>query len=292
MTEDKITTTVHRGIPVEILTGPSARRGCWEQVIVPRLSRARAVAIVLQEYARHPSRHEHVLPTSGDLEDGPKILHDLCKARMRTLLKNSERSYGRELWRNYVQVNGGDAEKMMREHLERSMKTPDAIEFDGLIRLLEIGNYIDKFHSQDYKKTYHTFIFYRDGRAIGDAEYAFCSDLNFLIKTWVNDWSCQKISIPGQFPRYFIEPGAELFPYKDKTTAKYIKRTINRLRARKFGKYQLTVPRVPEPLKHRGLPPPPPITLWSINPREYRELKKYYAGKLKTPRTAAAGRAD
>ena len=292
MTEDKITVKSHRGIPVEILTGPSVRRGCWEQVIVPRLAAARATAIVLQEYARNPSRHEYVLPTPGNVEDPPQALLDLCKSRMRTLLKNSELSYGKELWQYYVDKNGGDADKMMRKHLDEALKNPDAINFEGIIRLLEIGHYMHKFHSKEHKKTYNIFVFYRDGREVEEDDLNFCFEIRTLIKDWLEDRSCQKISIPGQFPRYFIESGVEFFPYGKFPGVQYITRTINRLRARKFGKYQLTVEPVPDPLKHRDKAPPKPVTLWSINPREYRALKKYYAGKIKIPRSQAAGRAD
>ena len=279
--KDLIKHTSYRGIPVEILTGATAMRGCWEQVIAPELAAARASAIVLRESADQPGQYEYAMPTPGDQNDGGHVLHDLCKKHLDTLLKNSEQSHGKEMWGNYVRNNGNDAAKMMLGILEQNMKTPRPIDFDGLLRLLEFDFYNGKFYKSNGTARHHSFVFFQNGRKLVEKEnYRQCFRINFLIERWVNDWACQKISIPGQIPRYFIDFAEELFPNKNSRSRDYIERTINRLRERKFGKYKLVVDSVVEPSKYRHRPPPP-ITLWSIDPREFRELKKYYEGKAR-----------
>ena len=270
--EDLITQGAYRGVPFEILTGAPARLGCWEQVIAPRLAQARAATLILRESAR---QHENFLSTLGVLEDGNQALYDLSQRKIELLVKNYRLVHGKELWKSAIIHHDNDGVKLTLYHLNFALEEAMPYMIDRFFRLMGAGRYQNNYYSRETQEDFTSYIFYRDGREITEQNYDFCSQTYWQIQSWLREHQCHKVTLPGQFPHYFIERYHHLFPDKKSAAHQYTAGVIDRLLTRRAGKEPLRVPGQ-EPPTGPGSRPGNPITLWSGDRAELARLKKYY----------------
>ena len=145
-------------------------RGCWEQVIAPRLAQARAATIVLRESAY---QHENFLTTLGVLEDGNQALYDLSQKKIELLVKNYRRAHGKELWESAIVHHDNDGVKLTLYHLKFALKEALPYNIDRFLCLLGAGRFKDNYYSQETKESFTSLIFYCDGREITEQNYDF-----------------------------------------------------------------------------------------------------------------------